>query len=41
MEIEILQRLIRKNDPVAFITLINAGKTIGEGNKSLNEKISD
>lgn len=40
-EVAILQDFIHKTDPNAFMTVINASEIIGEGFKSLNEKISD
>jgi len=40
-EVAILQEFIHKTDPRAFMTVINANEIIGEGFKSLNDKISD
>ncbi len=40
-ELAILQDFIRKIDPDAFLTVINANETLGNGFKSLNDKLSD
>jgi uncharacterized membrane-anchored protein YitT (DUF2179 family) len=40
-EVAILQEFIHKTDPRAFMTVINANEIIGEGFKSLNDKVSD
>lgn len=40
-ELSILQEFIHKTDPNAFMTVINANETIGNGFKSLNDKISE
>jgi uncharacterized membrane-anchored protein YitT (DUF2179 family) len=40
-EVAILQEFIHKTDPFAFMTVINASEIIGEGFKSLNDKVSD
>jgi uncharacterized membrane-anchored protein YitT (DUF2179 family) len=40
-EVAILQEYIHKTDPRAFMTVINANEIIGEGFKSLNDKVSD
>lgn len=40
-EMTILQDFIHKIDPMAFMTVINASEILGNGFKSLNEKISD
>lgn len=40
-EVAMLQEFIHKTDPRAFMTVINANEIIGEGFKSLNDKISD
>jgi uncharacterized membrane-anchored protein YitT (DUF2179 family) len=40
-EVATLQEFIRKTDPNAFITVINANEIFGEGFKSLNEKVSE
>lgn len=40
-EVSILQEFIHKTDPRAFMTVINANEIIGEGFKSLNDKVSD
>jgi uncharacterized membrane-anchored protein YitT (DUF2179 family) len=40
-EVAMLQEFIHKTDPNAFMTVINASEIIGEGFKSLNDKISD
>ncbi len=40
-ELAILQDFINKVDPDAFLTVINANEILGNGFKSLNDKISD
>ena len=40
-EVAMLQEFIHKTDPRAFMTVINANEIIGEGFKSLNDKVSD
>jgi uncharacterized membrane-anchored protein YitT (DUF2179 family) len=40
-EVAMLQEFIHKTDPGAFMTVINANEIIGEGFKSLNDKVSD
>jgi uncharacterized membrane-anchored protein YitT (DUF2179 family) len=40
-EVAMLQEFIHKTDPSAFMTVINANEIIGEGFKSLNDKVSD
>jgi len=40
-EVATLQEFIRKTDPNAFITVINANEIFGEGFKSLNENVSE
>lgn len=40
-ELAILQDFINKVDPHAFLTVINANEILGNGFKSLNDKISD
>ncbi len=40
-ELAMLQEFIHKTDPHAFMTVIDANEIIGEGFKSLNDKISD
>ncbi len=40
-EVAMLQEFIHKTDPKAFMTVINANEIIGEGFKSLHEKVSD
>ena len=39
-ELAILQEFIHKIDPVAFLTVINANEILGEGFKSLTEKMN-
>jgi uncharacterized membrane-anchored protein YitT (DUF2179 family) len=40
-EVAMLQEFIHKTDPSAFMTVINANEIIGEGFKSLNDKVSE
>ncbi len=40
-EMAILQDFIHKTDPNAFLTVINASEILGEGFKSLRDKVSD
>lgn len=40
-ELAILQDFINKIDPNAFLTVINANETLGNGFKSLRDKVSD
>lgn len=40
-EVAMLQEFIHKTDPSAFMTVINANEIIGEGFKSLNDKVSN
>jgi uncharacterized membrane-anchored protein YitT (DUF2179 family) len=40
-EMALLQDFIHKTDPDAFLTVINANEILGNGFKSLKEKISD
>jgi uncharacterized membrane-anchored protein YitT (DUF2179 family) len=40
-ELAILTEFIHKTDPHAFMTVINANEILGEGFKSLNDKVSD
>ncbi|MBM3435714.1 MAG: YitT family protein [Bacteroidetes bacterium] len=40
-EVAMLQEFIHKTDPNAFMTVINASEIIGEGFKSLNDKVTD
>ncbi len=40
-EVAMLQEFIHKTDPGAFMTVINANEIIGEGFKSLNDKVSE
>jgi len=40
-EVAMLQEFIHKADPGAFMTVINANEIIGEGFKSLNDKVSE
>jgi uncharacterized membrane-anchored protein YitT (DUF2179 family) len=40
-EMTILQDFIHKIDPKAFMTVINASEILGEGFKSLNDKLAD
>jgi len=40
-ELAILTEFIHKTDPHAFLTVINANEILGEGFKSLNDKVSD
>jgi len=39
-ELAILQEFIQKIDPMAFLTVINANEILGEGFKSLTEKMN-
>jgi len=40
-EVAMLQEFIHKTDPKAFMTVIDANEIIGEGFKSLNDKVTD
>jgi uncharacterized membrane-anchored protein YitT (DUF2179 family) len=40
-EMALLQDFIHKTDPDAFLTVINANEILGNGFKSLKEKVSD
>jgi uncharacterized membrane-anchored protein YitT (DUF2179 family) len=40
-EVAMLQEFIHQADPRAFMTVINANEIIGEGFKSLNDKVAD
>jgi len=40
-ELALLQDFIDKTDPQAFLTVINASEILGNGFKSLNEKVSE
>ncbi len=40
-ELAILKDFIHKIDPYAFVTVMNASEILGEGFKSLNEKLTD
>jgi uncharacterized membrane-anchored protein YitT (DUF2179 family) len=40
-EMSVLEAQIKQIDPKAFITVLDANEILGEGFKSLNEKIAD
>ena len=40
-ELAILQDFINKTDPDAFLTVINANEILGNGFKSLHDKVSE
>jgi uncharacterized membrane-anchored protein YitT (DUF2179 family) len=40
-ELAILEEYIHKIDSMAFVTVINANDILGEGFKSLNEKVAE